>query len=117
MKSIRWKLVEWLVVVTLFSSHTSLAAPSIFEPASNGEMVTGTPKAPIVKQLTDNKSLLNWLKNLNPDVQAAYAQVVQSQENLQQSQVLPNPLLDFTLSNIPIGTTNPAGLSFDKTSY
>ncbi|HYQ17548.1 MAG TPA: TolC family protein, partial [Polyangiaceae bacterium] len=59
--------------------------------------------------------LSSWLLNFSPDAAAARARTEQAHADVGKSRVLPNPVLDGSLSNVPLGTTNPPGLGPSRT--
>jgi cobalt-zinc-cadmium efflux system outer membrane protein len=64
--------------------------------------------------LHDERQLIVWLNQHSPELLGARARVVQSSADLASSRLLPNPVVDTTLANLPLGSTNPPGLSFDQ---
>jgi outer membrane protein, heavy metal efflux system len=49
------------------------------------------------------------------DVAASRDQVEQARADSRSARLLPNPVVDFSVSNYPVGESNPAGLGPDKT--
>lgn len=72
--------------------------------------------APVGALLADPARLVAWLRARNADVGAAAARVREAQGDLGQSRLRPNPALAFSLSDVPVGATNPRGLRFADTS-
>src|SRR5262245_26233290 len=72
--------------------------------------------APAHRLLRDNKSLSAWLSEHSPDVRAARAEARQAQAEARGARLFQNPVLDASLSDVPLGKTNPPGLSFGGTA-
>ena len=72
--------------------------------------------APVGALLADPARLVAWLRARNADVGAAAARVREAQGDLGQSRLRHNPALAFSLSDVPVGATNPRGLRFADTS-
>jgi len=66
--------------------------------------------------LRDPEGLASWLAGQNPYVRAARARAHQAQSDVASTHLFPNPVLDASLSNVPITTTNPPGLTFGETA-
>jgi cobalt-zinc-cadmium efflux system outer membrane protein len=64
--------------------------------------------------LHDERQLIVWLNQHSPELLGARARVAQSSADLAASRLLPNPVIDTTLANLPLGSTNPPGLAFDQ---
>jgi cobalt-zinc-cadmium efflux system outer membrane protein len=73
-------------------------------------------RAPVVALLHDGARLDGWLGAHSPELRAAQARVAQSSAEARASRLLQNPVLDASLSNVPLGETNPPGLTFDETA-
>lgn len=66
--------------------------------------------------LRDSSRLMAWLKSHSPELGAARARVAQSSADARQSYLVPNPVLDASLGNVPLGETTPAGLGLGETA-
>ncbi|HEX5099661.1 MAG TPA: hypothetical protein VFV94_09190, partial [Polyangiaceae bacterium] len=66
--------------------------------------------------LRDPEGLASWLGDQSPVVRAARARARQASADVASSHLFPNPVLDASLSNVPITTTTPAGLTFGETA-
>lgn len=66
--------------------------------------------------LRESPRLAAWLASHSPEIHAARARLSQSSAEARQSHALPNPVLDASLGNVPLGETNPAGLGFNETA-
>jgi cobalt-zinc-cadmium efflux system outer membrane protein len=71
-------------------------------------------RAPARVLLRDEARLRAWLERHSPELAAARARAAQATADLGTARLIPNPVLDASLSNIALGTTNPPGLSFDQ---
>src|SRR5215475_5949888 len=72
---------------------------------------------PVGAFLTSSSQLSAWMSGRNAEVRAAGERTVQAQEEAGQSRVLPNPTLGIEVGSLPVGETNPPGLSFSDTSH
>lgn len=68
----------------------------------------------VTELLRDSSRLSAWLAEHNPEVHAARARLAQSNADTRQSRVWQNPVLDATLSNVPLGDSG--GLGFNQTA-
>ncbi len=75
-----------------------------------------SPVATAGRLLRDPASLASWMALRSSDVAATRSQAVQAQAEARGARLLPNPILDGVLSNLPAGQTNPPGLALDQTS-
>src|SRR5205814_6890021 len=67
--------------------------------------------------LRSQEALKGWVLHHSLEVSAASARIAQAEADLGASSVfLPNPVVDFTLSDINVGASNPPGLRFNETS-
>ncbi|HWP06984.1 MAG TPA: TolC family protein [Polyangiaceae bacterium] len=66
--------------------------------------------------LRDHEGLASWLGDQSPVVRAARARARQASADVASSHLFPNPVLDASLSNIPITATTPPGLTFGETA-
>jgi outer membrane protein, heavy metal efflux system len=66
--------------------------------------------------LRDGSRLAAWLASHSPELHAARARLAQSSADTRASHLLLNPVLDASLGNVPVGETNPPGLSFNETA-
>jgi cobalt-zinc-cadmium efflux system outer membrane protein len=74
------------------------------------------PSVAVAPLLRDDARLVAWLQGHSPEIRAARARLAQSNAELASSHLLLNPVLDVSLGNVPLGDTNPAGLSFGQTA-
>lgn len=88
------------IVVWAGSRESTPSAPSV--------------RAPVADLLADPGALIAWLLAHNQEVAAAQARVDQAAADVGRSALYPNPTLDFTLSNLGVGTTTPPGLGFNQ---
>jgi cobalt-zinc-cadmium efflux system outer membrane protein len=73
-------------------------------------------RAPVAALLHDPARLDAWLGAHSPALRAARARVAQSSAEARASRLIQNPVLDASLSNVPLGESNPPGLSFGETA-
>jgi cobalt-zinc-cadmium efflux system outer membrane protein len=66
--------------------------------------------------LVSSPRLVAWLRARNAGVQAAVEKTHQAEAEARQAGVLPNPTLGLAWGGIPVGTTNPPGLSVGDSS-
>jgi outer membrane protein, heavy metal efflux system len=66
--------------------------------------------------LQDSSRLAAWLSVHSPEIEAARARQEQSSADVRSSHLFQNPVLDASLANVPLGETNPPGLSFNETA-
>jgi cobalt-zinc-cadmium efflux system outer membrane protein len=66
--------------------------------------------------LRDPEGLAGWLGEQSPVVRAARARARQASADVASSHLFPNPVLDASLSNVPITSTTPPGLTFGETA-
>jgi len=71
----------------------------------------GLPERLELGELPSDESLVQMLWQRSPELVAARAKVESARGDLERTELLPNPELDLSLNNFPIGTTNPPGLS------
>ena len=105
-------LATGLAVAVLPDTGVAAAteAPPAAEPRQTGDSVA-------VKLLLGEDRLLEaWLIDHNKDVRAAAARVDQASAALRQDRLYPNPSLLASVSDLPVGETNPPGLSTGDTS-
>ncbi|HEU4403040.1 MAG TPA: TolC family protein [Candidatus Polarisedimenticolia bacterium] len=93
------------MIPLVLAAPVALAGPT-------GEAAT-VETAPMLK---DPARLMGWLVQHNHAVLSAAARLDQAAADLAQSRLLPNPSLTTSLSDVPVGTTNPPGLGFKETS-
>jgi outer membrane protein, heavy metal efflux system len=96
--------VSWL------RPQAALAADSAVEPPPTAGRVS------VAALLRDEKRLSAWLAEHDPEIRAARARLSQSEAEARQSRALLNPVLDASLGNLPLGESNPRGLSFNETA-
>ena len=63
--------------------------------------------APVRHLLLDTRALGRWLLQHNREVAAAAARVEQARADVGGSRLLPNPSLDFSITQMPVGPENP----------
>jgi cobalt-zinc-cadmium efflux system outer membrane protein len=66
--------------------------------------------------LRDNSALVAWMRTRSAEFTASVARVRQADADASQSRVLPNPIVDASLSDIVLGQSNPPGLGFGETA-
>src|SRR5439155_15693255 len=66
--------------------------------------------------LADDRLLLSWLREHNKNVLAAAARVDQAAATLLQDRLHLNPSLTGSISDLPLGGTNPPGLASKDTA-
>src|SRR5439155_11853884 len=66
--------------------------------------------------LADDRLLLSWLREHNKNVLAAAARVDQAMAALRQDRLHLNPSLAGSVSDLPLGDTNPPGLAYKDTA-
>jgi outer membrane protein, heavy metal efflux system len=97
--------------VRLLSLLVALSASTAARAAPTAE----TRPAQIRDLLRDPARLSAWLAERSPDVKVARARVSQAHADVGTSRLFPNPVLDATVSNFPVGETTPPGLSLGQT--
>jgi cobalt-zinc-cadmium efflux system outer membrane protein len=105
--------------------HRTPAPPSVGVRVALAALCIGTaslparaadlPRARVHELLGDPARLSAWIAERSPDVLAARARVAQSTADVGTSRLFPNPVLDATVSNLPVGETTPAGLGLGQT--
>jgi cobalt-zinc-cadmium efflux system outer membrane protein len=73
--------------------------------------LTGEPPhlgAPAAQLLQDDRALAQWVTNHSPDVAAARSDVAAATAVGRGSRLIPNPVLDISVSNFSIGHTEPS---------
>jgi cobalt-zinc-cadmium efflux system outer membrane protein len=73
-------------------------------------------KAKVGVLLRDHGALVAWVRQHDGEVAASVARVHQAEADASASRVLPNPIIDASLSDVTLGPTNPSGLSFSDTA-
>jgi cobalt-zinc-cadmium efflux system outer membrane protein len=66
--------------------------------------------------LRDNAALASWMRLRSNEFAASIARVRQADADASQSRVIPNPIIDASLSDIVLGQSNPPGLGFGETA-
>lgn len=97
----------------VLASLASFPAQAVGVEGSEGAAPGG---APAHRLLRDSKSLSEWLSARSPDVHAARAEARQAQAEARGARLFQNPVLDASLSDVPVGKTNPPGLGFGQTA-
>jgi cobalt-zinc-cadmium efflux system outer membrane protein len=67
----------------------------------------------LVRQPVD---LVRWIEDHHNDIAAARARLAQANADVEGSRLYPNPTLDGSLGDIPVGKTNPPGLTLSETA-
>ncbi len=101
------------------SGRAFLALMGICVPLARAEAPGSHDSAAIAtvrNLLRDDARLAVWVRTRSASVAASSARVQQAEADVGTSHLLPNPLVDFTVSDIAIGRTNPAGLGYSQTS-
>ena len=86
-------------------------------PAAAAEDAAETPadaRVSVAALLRESSRLQTWLDSHSPEIHAARARLAQSSADTRQSHVLQNPVLDASLSNVPLGHTTGGPLSFNQ---
>jgi outer membrane protein, heavy metal efflux system len=106
-----------LTRIALFVLGTVLAAGAIGARSAHGAepRTAAEAVAPVRDLLLDPAALVSWLQQRSPEVAAAAARVAQVGADVGTARLVPNPTLDATLSDVTVGKTNPANLSFGQT--
>ncbi|MFN8058950.1 MAG: TolC family protein [Vicinamibacterales bacterium] len=94
------------MIITGFTSLVPAAAGA--QPA--------LPTISVARVLQDPAALVEWLVEHSHDVRAAAARVDGAAALLRGSRLRPNPFVNVTLSDVPVGTTNPPKLGFGETA-
>ena len=115
--------------VRRFGSGLRLAAPCVLSllllraaPAQAAESGSAPAAASppvrvsVTELLRDGSRLSAWLAAHSPEIRAARARLAQSSADTRTSRLLPNPVLDASLGNVPVSETNPPGLGFNETA-
>jgi len=92
------------------------AAPASAAPASAAPASEAAPRASVPALLRESSRLSAWLASHSPELRAARARLAQSRADTRSSRLLPNPVLDASLGNVPVSETNPPGLGFNETA-
>jgi cobalt-zinc-cadmium efflux system outer membrane protein len=104
--------------VQLLSFASLLWAPGAR--ASAGRVPAEAPGVPedmaVEQLLSDPESLVRLLRERNADVRAAAFRVSQGEADVKASRLPPNPALAVSLGDVPVGTSNPPGLTFSQTA-
>jgi outer membrane protein, heavy metal efflux system len=86
-------------------------------PAAGGPAPSRPADGPGVDTLLkDSQALARWLRDNNREVLAAAARTRQAEADLAQSRLIPNPSLAASLGDVPVGQTNPPGLTHAETT-
>jgi cobalt-zinc-cadmium efflux system outer membrane protein len=93
-----------------------LLLPSLLHSDSNQEPAASSRSVSVGELLRDTPRLLDWLADHHQEIAAAAARIAQARADLGQSRLHPNPSLSASLSDLPLGTTNPPGLGFAQTA-
>jgi len=107
-----------LVIRTFKRSVRQRFARALFALMGIGASRAGAqvPVAMVRDLLRDDAGLAGWVRTRSPTIAASSARVAQAEADVGTSRLIPNPMVDFTVSDITIGRTNPAGLSYSDTS-
>lgn len=92
-----------VVVASTSSSLARAAAPSAAE-------------VDVAAMLGSAAALTAWLERYDPEVAIARAQAAQASAEVRAAGMLPNPVLDLGVDNIPLGKTSPPGLGWSQTN-
>jgi cobalt-zinc-cadmium efflux system outer membrane protein len=66
--------------------------------------------------LRDHSALVAWVRVHDSEVAASVARVRQADAETSASRLLPNPIVDASLSDVVVGPSNPSGLGFGDTA-
>ncbi|MFO0567403.1 MAG: TolC family protein [Polyangiaceae bacterium] len=72
-------------------------------------------RADVHQLLAEPSRLRSWVEQRSPDAAQARADARALGEESRAARLLPNPALDLSVSNFPVGPTNPRGLGLDRT--
>ncbi len=86
-------------------------------PAARAEGARDAAAPPeLGRLLRDAGALSSWLREHGPAIAAAGARVAQARADVASAKLLPNPVLDTSVSDMVLGATNPPGLRFVDTA-
>lgn len=95
----------------------ALAALICVSPQAAWSEAPGTPpKVKVGALLRDNTALISWVRARSNDFAASVARARQAEADASASRLLPNPVIDASLSDLVIGQSNPPGLGFGETA-
>jgi cobalt-zinc-cadmium efflux system outer membrane protein len=98
------------------SALGSRAAFAANPPATSAASSPSPSKASVGALLRDHDALVAWVRSHDSEVAASAARVRQAEADVSTSRLLPNPVLDASLSDIVVGNSNPSGLGFSDTA-
>jgi outer membrane protein, heavy metal efflux system len=104
---------SWLSAAVL-ALGALLASPASADAAEAGD--ASAQRVSVVALLRDRTRLSDWLDAHSPEIHAARARLSQSSADVRTSRQFQNPVLDASLSNVPLGETNPSGLGLNETA-
>jgi cobalt-zinc-cadmium efflux system outer membrane protein len=87
--------------------------------ASTGRARAAAPvptEVDVAAMLGSPAALAAWIERHDPEVAIARAQIAQASAEVRAAGLLPNPVLDIGVDNIPLGRTNPPGLGWSQTN-
>lgn len=97
-------------------SFTALSLAAVVVRSASAEESSPPPRsAPAAALLRNPQALGGWLMRRSHEVAAAKALLDQARAGSHASRLLPNPVVDFTVSNYPLGTSTPPGLGLNRT--
>jgi cobalt-zinc-cadmium efflux system outer membrane protein len=99
--------------IAFLSCSLALAATLAARPGIAAPEVRAA--APVGKLLEDPSLLARWLAKRSAEVAGARADLEAARAESRNARLLPNPTLDFSVSNFAVGDTNPKGLGLDRT--
>jgi outer membrane protein, heavy metal efflux system len=93
------------------------AGPPDAQPLASPGSGGSEPAGPGVDALLrDPRSLARWLRDNNRDILGAAARARQAEADSAQSRLIPNPSLAASFGDVPVGQTNPPGLTHADTT-
>jgi len=80
------------------------------------EAASPPPRVKVATLLRDNAALVSWMRVRSNEFAAAAARARQAEADASTSRLIPNPIIDASLSDIVLGQSNPPGLGFGETA-
>jgi len=99
-----------------FSALAPTCVPGLAYGAATTSIDTSANVASVRALLHDDATLSTWIRMRSAEVGASSARVEQAEAEVGTSRLLPNPVVDFGLSDLVVGPTNPRGLGYGETA-
>src|SRR4051794_19438993 len=80
------------------------------------EAASPPPTVKVATLLRDNAALVSWMRARSNEFAASMARARQAEADAAASRLIPNPVIDASLSDVVLGQSNPPGLGFGETS-